>query len=216
VETDLMLSALAPQTRDLVAREPLEHRGATYADRDRGPNATVAGRSAKTRVAGVPLLEAAVVPSPLGPAGPSQGKRFTAFMASVGLSFVVGLPLVLRIDGVWGGGRAARPDVPIASTPIAVTATAPMPTTPATPVTQATAVVNAVVAQPLASTNPAVPPAKGTRKPVLSAKTPSVPTPVTAPPAPQAPAALNTASPPPPPATQAPPAPTLQHGSLIQ
>lgn len=216
VETDLMLSALAPQSRDLVAREPLEPRGGvTHADGDRGPHATVAGRSAKTRVAGVPVLDADPLPSPLSPPGPSQNKRVAAFMASVGLSFVVGLPLVLRIDGVWGGGR---PGAPIASVPLAANATAAVPTpvtpsTVATVATQATA-VNAVVAQPLEPAHAALP-GKG-QKPALSAKTASVP--ATASPPPQAPAALNTAaSPPPTPATQTPPpASTLQHGSLIQ
>lgn len=211
VETDQMLSALAPSSRDFVERVPvIAQRGAPTA---------AAGRSAKTRVAGVPVLEShgtSVQPSPFLPSGPSMAKRMTAFGASLGLSFIVGLPAVLHADGLFlapaPGTTAAQP---VQSTPVAPPQTAAV-APPSAQLTQATAAPPASAAQ--VATVAVNPPPPSTTKGVgpKSSTGPAKPTaaPVTPPAGPAtAPVAVTTT---PAAATTPAPATTLPHGALIQ
>lgn len=210
IETDQMLHALAPSSRDFVDRVPLR-------TVDRGA-ATAVGRSAKTRVAGVPVLEGGgsttQMPPPFLPGrGPSMPKRIAAFGASLGLSFAIGLPFVLKVDGLLGAPLppppvAVQPATPSAPPPVAVPP--PPPANPATAQPEATA---ATTASPATPTGP-----KGTSgKPVQGAAKSATPAPASPPPtnpvaaAPTPPAAATPATP----ATAA-PANTLQHGALIQ
>jgi len=205
VETDQMLSALAPSSRDFVERVPV-----TPIDRNAS---TAVARSAKTRVAGVPVLESAGSAQPfLVPAGPPLMKRVVAFGASLSLCFIVGLPAILKVDGVVGA-------------PPAASAAPPAPASAVAPPAHTAAVVPAQVP----SQAPAAPaPSEAPAATVAQAPTPKAgPAKSTGPKGPGAPAGA-TASPPSvaaaPPATTAPAAPTapptpattLPHGALIQ
>ncbi len=228
VETDQLLSRLAPGSADFVERQPAGAPGDGTPAVVPGPNGTVAGRSAKTRVAGVPVLQSAgSAHSPLHVAGrereredvsssPSQTKRVVAFMASVGMSLAVGLPVVLQVNGLGFGGK------PVASQG----APAAVPSSPVThPIVEppvqkepASATPPATVASPNGPTTPAAKPSQkaGPAGPGVHSvqNTPTPPNPPAVAVSPQhPPTAPVSPTPPPTPPTSA---PTIQHGSLLQ
>jgi hypothetical protein len=185
------------------------------------PSPRNATRSAKTRVAGAPVVReegASAVDFPSPPH--SLGARFAAFGASVTLALVVGVPLVLKIDGPRtpsvAAGSNALSAVVASSPPPAVSAMASVPLTPPPSGLPAPVVSASSPAQPSPSNGKpsgkgqAGKVAPGSSTPIAVAVVPTTPA------VPEKPSAPPPAATPAPPATTAAPASTLTHGGLVQ
>jgi hypothetical protein len=99
-----------PGTDDMLAA--LASRGGTAPNQGAATTVDGAPRGARTRVAGAPVAPSptmvAAAAAGLGP-GPAMSKRIMAFLASLSVSFLCGLPVVLKFDGVIGGKPKVEP-----------------------------------------------------------------------------------------------------------
>jgi hypothetical protein len=208
-----------PGTDDMLAR--LASRGGTAPNP--GDATTVDGvpRGARTRVAGAPVAPSptmvAAAAAGLGP-GPAMSKRIMAFLASLSVSFLCGLPVVLKVDGVIGGKPKAEPPAAPA-VPVTPPSASPAAALPAPP--PAASQTTAAVSPPVQAT--ATPPAPSAAKGAKVASRKEPPAAVAPAAAPAAPPPATVAKGPdpvaPPPApTAAPekPASTSPHSVLVQ
>lgn len=194
-----------PGTDDMLAA--LASRGGTAPNQGAATTVDGAPRGARTRVAGAPVAPSptmvAAAAAGLGP-GPAMSKRIMAFLASLSVSFLCGLPVVLKFDGVIGGKPKveppAAPAVPV--TPPSASPAAALPAPPPA-ASQATAAVSPPVQA--TATPPAPSAAKGAKvaarkdQPAVAAATvaPAAPPPAPVAKGPEPAAAAPTAEPPP-------------------
>jgi hypothetical protein len=185
------------------------------------PSARNATRSAKTRVAGAPVVReegapAVELPSPQH----SLGTRFAAFGASVTLALVVGVPLVLKLDAPHppnvAAGSNALSGVVVTPPPPASSAAATVQLAP--PPASASAAAAAAVGSPTqASPSSGKPSGKAAiGKAVPGASTAVAAAPTAPPAAPERPSTPPPAATPATPATPAAPTSTIAHGALVQ